>query len=111
MKILVTGAAGFIGSHTAEKLKTLGHDVLGLDCFSDYYNIELKKLNAQTLLSQDISIKNIDLKNLEDLFALEKDFDFIFHFAAQPGISKDCSFEDYLDNNVIATQNLIQFAK
>ena len=45
MNILVTGAAGFIGSHTAERLQSLGHNVFGVDNFSDYYDIELKKLN------------------------------------------------------------------
>jgi nucleoside-diphosphate-sugar epimerase len=43
MKILVTGAAGFIGSHTAERLQRLGHDVIGLDNFSTYYATDLKK--------------------------------------------------------------------
>ena len=43
MKILVTGAAGFIGSHTAERLKSLGHDVVGLDNFNNYYSLDLKK--------------------------------------------------------------------
>jgi UDP-glucuronate 4-epimerase len=47
MNILVTGAAGFIGSHLAERLAGLGHDVLGLDCFTDYYAPALKRLNAE----------------------------------------------------------------
>ena len=49
MKILVTGAVGFIGSHTAERLKHLGHDVVGLDNFSPYYSESLKKLNERDL--------------------------------------------------------------
>lgn len=47
MNILVTGAAGFIGSHLAERLLALGHDVCGVDCFTDYYTRDLKALNAR----------------------------------------------------------------
>jgi len=52
MKILVTGAAGFIGSHLSERLVDLGHEVIGIDNFSPYYSVELKRLNAQDLANQ-----------------------------------------------------------
>lgn len=110
MKILVTGAAGYIASHTAERLKSLGHDVIGLDNFSDYYDVSLKELNARTLNSKGISIEKIDLRFADQLQALPTDFDYIFHFAAQPGISSTSSFEDYLGNNIIGTKNLLDFA-
>ncbi|WP_268849277.1 NAD-dependent epimerase/dehydratase family protein [Flavobacterium aestivum] len=110
MKVLVTGAAGYIASHTAERLKSLGHDVIGLDNFSDYYDVSLKKLNASTLKSKGIVIEKIDLRFADQLQMLPKDFDYIFHFAAQPGISSTSSFEDYLGNNVVGTKNLLDFA-
>lgn len=110
MKILVTGAAGYIASHTAERLQSLGHDVIGLDNFSDYYDVSLKESNARTLKSKGIEIEKIDLRFTDQLQALPKDFDYIFHFAAQPGISATSSFEDYLGNNIIGTKNLLDFA-
>jgi UDP-glucuronate 4-epimerase len=110
MKVLVTGVAGFIGSHTAERLHSLGHKVIGLDNFSDYYAVSLKQLNANALNSKGITIKKIDLRNALQLQELPTDFDYIFHFAAQPGISSSSSFEDYLENNVIGTKNLFDFS-
>ncbi|MBW4361682.1 NAD-dependent epimerase/dehydratase family protein [Flavobacterium taihuense] len=110
MKILVTGAAGYIASHAAERLQSLGHEVVGLDNFSDYYDITLKELNASALNTKGIVIEKIDLRNAEQLQTLPTDFNYIFHFAAQPGISATSSFEDYLDNNVIGTKKLLDFA-
>lgn len=110
MKILVTGAAGFIGSHTAERLQSLGHEVVGLDNFSEYYDASLKQMNASALNSKGITIEKIDLRFSEQLQTLPIDFNYIFHFAAQPGISTTSSFEDYLDNNFIGTKNLVDFA-
>lgn len=110
MKILVTGAAGFIASHTAERLLMLGHEVVGLDNFSDYYDVSLKWLNANTLESRGIQIEKIDLRFADQLQTLPTDFNYIFHFAAQPGISATSSFEDYLENNVVGTKNLVDFA-
>jgi len=110
MKILVTGAAGFIGSHTAERLKKEGHEVIGLDNFNEYYDTSLKKLNAKDLTKAGIEILEVDLRVEESYKPLPLDFDFIVHFAAQPGISSTCTFEEYLTNNVIATEKLIKFA-
>ncbi|WP_339633256.1 NAD-dependent epimerase/dehydratase family protein [Bizionia echini] len=110
MKILVTGAVGFIGSHTAERLKDMGHDVIGVDNFSPYYSKSLKKLNEKALINKGIRVLKLDLRsdNLND--NLPKDIDFIFHFAAQPGISSTSTFEDYFTNNIIATKNVIDYA-
>jgi nucleoside-diphosphate-sugar epimerase len=110
MNILVTGAAGFIGSHTAERLSEAGHHVIGIDNFNDYYSLDLKQLNAKSLEHKGVKIINKDLRDA-DLFAvLPNNISYIFHFAAQPGISATSSFEDYLTNNVIATKNLIDYA-
>ena len=110
MTILVTGAAGFIGSHTAERLLGLGHEVICIDNFNSYYNIDLKKLNAKAVEEKGGTFVVMDLRNEEDYKKLPSNVDYIFHFAAQPGISSTSTFEDYFTNNVIATKNLIDYA-
>ena len=110
MKILVTGAAGFIGSHTAERLQSLGHEVIGVDNFSPYYSVELKELNAKSLTDKGVSIIKKDLRDTDLASVLPTDIDYLFHFAAQPGISTTSTFEDYFSNNVIATKNLVDYA-
>ena len=110
MNILVTGVAGFIGSHTAERLSDAGHNVIGVDNFNDYYSLELKQLNSKSLEDKGVKIikKALRDENLADV--LPTDIDYIFHFAAQPGISTSSSFEDYFTNNIIATKNLVDYA-
>ena len=110
MKILITGIAGFIGSHTAERLRELGHEIVGVDNFSDYYDLNLKTLNATAVEAKGISIINFDLRNENLSEVLPTDINYIFHFAAQPGISISSTFEDYFSNNIIATKNLIEYA-
>jgi nucleoside-diphosphate-sugar epimerase len=111
MKILVTGAAGFIGSHTSERLKKLGHEVVGVDNFSPYYDLSLKKLNAKALSEKNIEILKIDLRTDDLAEKLPNELDYIFHFAAHPGISNTSMFEDYFSNNILATQRLLEFAE
>jgi len=110
MKILVTGAVGFIGSHAAERLNSLGHEVIALDSFNDYYSLDLKHLNAKALTEKGITILKKDLCDSDFAKDLPNDINYIFHFAAQPGISQSSTFEDYLLNNVIATKNLVDLA-
>ena len=110
MKILVTGAAGFIGSHTAERLQNMGHQVIGVDNFNDYYSVDLKNMNASAVEASGGVMKSLDLRTPHLDSQLPIDVDYIFHFAAQPGISASSSFEDYFTNNVIATKNLIDYS-
>lgn len=110
MKILVTGAAGFIGSHTAERLRDLGHEVVGIDNFNDYYDVNLKLLNANAVKAKGVEVVKLDLRSADLQTRLPNDFDYIFHYAAQPGISVSSTFEDYFSNNFLATKNLIDFA-
>lgn len=110
MNILVTGVAGFIGSHTAERLCDEGHNVIGVDNFNDYYSLELKELNAKSLKNKGVQIIKKDLRDDDLLSVLPTNISYIFHFAAQPGISSTSTFEDYFTNNVIATKNLVDYA-
>jgi len=111
MKIFVTGAAGFIGSHMAEKLAAMGYNVTGVDNISDFYSRELKLVNIQSLKNNGVEFIEMDLRNADAYNKIAKNFNYIFHFAAQPGLSEKSSFDDYASNNITATHQLIQFAK
>jgi nucleoside-diphosphate-sugar epimerase len=105
LRYVVTGAAGFIGSHLAEALLERGHDVVGIDCFTDYYDPALKEENAAGL---DAEVRRLDLAEDELDFA---GFDGVFHLAGQPGVR---SFGDvfplYLRRNVEASRRVFEAA-
>ncbi|BCY28682.1 NAD-dependent epimerase/dehydratase family protein [Flavobacterium okayamense] len=108
MNILVTGAAGFIASHLCEDLASKGFNVYGIDNFNDYYDVKLKRLNAADLLTKGVKIFEVDLNSdLAEVFKVK--YDYIYHLAAQPGISTTTSLEEYVTNNIYATQNLLDF--
>ena len=109
MRVLITGAAGFIGSHAAERFKELGFEVFGVDNFSPYYDVSLKELNAITLSEKNIEIIRLDLCNDNLTNTLPANIDYIVHFSAHPGISASSAFDDYLSNNFIATQNILSW--
>jgi nucleoside-diphosphate-sugar epimerase len=100
---VVTGAAGFIGSHLAEALVAEGHELRAIDCLTPYYDPRLKEENAAAL----------DLERL-DLAGDELDLtgaDAVFHLAGRPGVrSFGAVFPDYLRNNVLATQRVLEAA-
>ena len=110
MKTLVTGCAGFIGSHLVDKLLEQGYEVVGIDCFTDYYLKEIKEANISNALKSD----NFEFI-VEDILNMDKfpEVDFVFHLAAQAGVraSWGKSFEIYTRNNVQATQKLLEFYK
>jgi nucleoside-diphosphate-sugar epimerase len=103
MRYVVTGAAGFIGSHLAEALKAAGHDVRAVDCFTDYYDPALKEENARGL-----DVQRLDLAEDPLDFA---GIDGVFHLAGQPGVR---SFGDvfplYLRRNELASQRVFEAA-
>jgi nucleoside-diphosphate-sugar epimerase len=111
VKVLITGIAGFIGSHMAEYLHKKGFEVEGIDNFSNYYSPALKRINASELASLGIRIWEGDLTDDSLYSKLGTSCQFIIHFAAQPGIAATSTFQSYFENNVIATQKLLQFAK
>jgi UDP-glucuronate 4-epimerase len=103
MRYVVTGAAGFIGSHLAEHLLADGHEVVGLDCFTDYYDPALKEENAR-----ELDVRRVDLAEDELDFA---EVDGVFHLAGQPGVrSFGDVFGTYLRRNVLATQRVFEAA-
>jgi nucleoside-diphosphate-sugar epimerase len=110
MNILVTGAAGFIGSHLAERLIDLGHSVQGLDCFTDYYARALKELNASQIKDKGVVLLPLDLAE-DDLSSAIRDIEIVYHVAAQPGISTTTAFETYVRNNIMATHHLLEAVK
>ncbi len=125
MKILITGSAGFIGMHTAQKLAQAGHEIIGLDNINSYYETQLKfnrllqlgidkediqynkKLKGQdnfTFIELDIQ----DAGNLSALFASEK-FDCVIHLAAQAGVRYSITNpRDYIDSNIIGFFNILE---
>ena len=107
MNILITGIAGFIGSHLAERLIAEGHKVCGIDCFTPTYTRTLKCLNADALRAQGVNIWSLDLA-VDDLHAAVRDVDVVYHLAAQPGLSATTAIDDYIRNNIIATQRLLE---
>lgn len=110
MKLLVTGAAGFIGSHLAEHLRGSGHDVVGIDCLTDFYPAFLKEKNLKTLMGKGIPVHRVDLA-YSDLSPLIHDIEGVFHCAAQPSISARVPIAEYWKDNVLATHNLVNYAR
>lgn len=106
MKIVVTGAAGFIGSHLAETLARQGHDVVGIDCFTDYYSARLKQANAEDVEAAGVTLHRLDLAT-DDLAPALDGVEFVFHLAGQPGISATTPLADYVRNNIVATDQLL----
>lgn len=113
MNYLVTGAAGFIGSHLCKKLIRDGANIIALDAFTDFYSRSIKENNIQPLVNHPHfelipgDILELDLDNI-----MEK-VDVVFHLAAQPGVrtSWGTDFSIYTKNNIDATQKLLEAAK
>jgi len=113
LRVVVTGVAGFIGSHLSERLLAAGHEVVGIDCFTDYYERSRKEQNLETSRSSDrFRFEAADLVDA-DLAPLLDGADAIYHLAGQPGVrpSWGNQFDRYVRDNVIATQRLLEALK
>lgn len=112
MRALVTGAAGFIGSHLALRLCGDRHSVVGIDSFTDYYDVTLKRERANTLIEAGVELLEADL-NDTDLDQLLDGIDVVFHQAGQPGVraSWGSEFSTYTRCNIAATQKLLEASR
>ena len=113
MRILVTGGAGFIGSHLVEKLLRAGHAVAILDDFNDFYDPQIKRANIEKI-SKDVPVHHVDLREnaaVRNLFHREK-FDTIAHLAARAGVRPSIQHPQlYYDTNVTGTLHLLDAAR
>ncbi|MEI2698452.1 MAG: NAD-dependent epimerase/dehydratase family protein [Microthrixaceae bacterium] len=113
MHILVTGSAGFIGSHTVEALLAQGHRVRGVDCFTDNYDPSLKRENVKAVADHpDHELIEADLVTADPMVLLEG-VDRVLHLAGQPGVRDSWAdgFGVYVDRNITATQRLLEAAR
>lgn len=112
MKILVTGAAGFIGFHLAQRLLAEGNQVYGIDNLNDYYDVSLKQARLEQLLTQtEFSFEHLDISDrilVAELFTCHK-FNVVVHLAAQAGVRY--SLENphaYVDSNLVGFTNILE---
>jgi UDP-glucuronate 4-epimerase len=111
MKVLVTGVAGFVGSSLAARLLAEGHDVVGVDALTDYYDPRIKRDNLRRIAHPRLHVVEADLNRL-DLVPLLADVEVVYHQAGQPGVraSWGREFFRYTRDNVEATQTLLEAA-
>lgn len=115
MKILITGVAGFIGSHLSEALLKEGHEIVGFDNFDPFYDREIKERNLEKSLSiEAFSLIEGDLNNSADMKTLfsGQNYDVVIHLAAKAGVRPSIKHPlDYTKVNIQGTQNLLEMMK
>ena len=113
-QVVITGVAGFIGSTLAEKLLHDGHNVRGVDSFTNYYPLQIKEKNIENCLKHtNFSLIRQDLDSSPDLSTIFKNAEYVFHLAAQPGVraSWGKEFVIYVKNNISVTQKILESLK
>ncbi len=112
-KVLVTGAAGFIGSHLCERLLGDGYRVTGIDCFTDYYDPDRKKQHISKAAGHDNFTLIEENLNALDLARELDGAECVFHLAAQAGVRQSWGndFSHYIESNILATQRLLEALK
>jgi nucleoside-diphosphate-sugar epimerase len=109
-RVVVTGAAGFVGSHLCDRLLAMGHEVVGIDSFSDYYERARKKQNLESARTQEnFNLLELDLVD-GDVARAIRGASVVFHLAGQPGVRPSWGdhFDQYVQDNIVATQRLLE---
>lgn len=108
-RVLVTGAAGFIGSHLCDALIARGDSVLGVDSFTDYYSPARKRANLAGGLATGLEFRRVDL-TCDSLEPVVDGIDVVYHLAGQPGVRSSWGedFDLYARRNIVATQRLLE---
>jgi UDP-glucuronate 4-epimerase len=113
MKVLVTGGAGFIGSHLVEALLTEGHTVAVIDDFNDFYDPQIKRKNLQPVLA-DVRLHSVDIRDKDavlDAFSAERP-DAVVHLAARAGVRPSIQYPElYIETNINGTFHLLEASK
>ena len=112
MKILVTGAAGFIGSTLAHRLLNRGDEIVGIDNLNDYYDVRLKQARLDRLIARagfrHVLLDIVERKEMGEIFAAEK-FDAVMHLAAQAGVRYSIENPSaYIDSNIVGFNNVLE---
>ena len=113
MQILLTGAAGFIGSHLSEKLLQLGHTVIAIDNFDNFYSREIKESNIRkSRQSKKFSLIEGDIAAIDSLMSEDYKPDILIHLAAKAGVRPSIENpSQYIQTNILGTHALLEWAK
>lgn len=114
MKILVTGAAGFIGAASTQTLLKLGHEILGVDNLNDYYDVNLKLARLERLQHDNFQFQKLDIADNQTLQKAASEFqpEIILHLAAQAGVRYSIENPDaYIQSNLVGFANILELAR
>lgn len=111
--ILVTGCAGFIGSHLTELLLSKGYRVIGIDNFDPFYDKKIKEKNLQKYLAHpNFIFQEINIQNFDQLIAIQDKIDVVIHLAAKAGVLPSIKqSDDYILTNILGTRNILEMMK